>query len=79
MPQNNPRLTSEQKSAALAWCAACEKLDHFLRATPGYPCLSPEEVTQTMDTTESALLELRRTFEEQGNQHERNMQARNSE
>lgn len=64
MPQNNPRLTQEQKIAALAWQAACEKLDHFLRATPGYPELRPEEVAYMMDTAESALLELRRTFEE---------------
>ena len=65
MPQNNHRLTPDQKSAALAWKAACEKLDHFLRATPGYPELSPEEMAQMMDATESALLDLRRTFEEQ--------------
>ncbi|MBB1601905.1 hypothetical protein A9977_17850 [Variovorax sp. UMC13] len=63
MPQNNPHLTLDQKVAALAWVSACEKLDHFLRATPGYPQLTPEEVADMMDTTESALLELRRTFE----------------
>lgn len=79
MPQNNPRLTSEQKSAALTWCDACEKLDHFLRSTPGYPSLGPEEVTQMMDTTEIALFELRRTFEERGNQDDLNTQARFSE
>lgn len=65
MPQNNPRLTPDQKIAALAWKATCEKLDHFLRATPGYPELSPQEVEFMMDVAESALLELRRTFEEQ--------------
>ncbi|MGJ7544645.1 hypothetical protein [Variovorax sp. LT1R16] len=64
MPRNNPRLTPDQMIAALAWKAACEKLDHFLRATPGYPELSPDEVANMMDTTESALLDLRRTFEE---------------
>ncbi|MGJ7542833.1 hypothetical protein [Variovorax sp. LT1R16] len=64
MPQTNSRLTPDQKIAALAWKAACEKLDHFLRATPGYPELSTVEVAHMMDTTESALLELRRTFEE---------------
>jgi len=62
MPQNNPRLTLDQKLAALAWQAACEKLDHFLCATPGYPEMSPEEVIHMMDTTESALLDLRRVF-----------------
>lgn len=72
MPQNNPRLTLEQKIAALAWKAACEKLDHFLRATPGYPELNPEEVEYMMDVTESALLELRRALEEQRNQRDLN-------
>ena len=62
MPQNNPRLTPDQKLAALAWQAACEKLEHFLRATPGYPDLTPEEVIEMLDTAESALLELRRTL-----------------
>lgn len=63
MPQRNLKLSPEQRLAALEWVAACEKLGHFLRATPGYPDLSPEEVTLMMDTTESALLDLRRTFE----------------
>lgn len=64
MPQDNLCLTPDQKLAALACQAACEKLHHFLRATPGYPELSPDEFAYMMDTTESALLELRRTFEE---------------
>ena len=64
MPQNNPRLTLDQKVAVLAWQAACEKLQHFLRATPGYPDLSPDEVVAMLDTTESALLDLRRTLEQ---------------
>ena len=64
MPQKNPRLTLDQKVAAIAWQAACEKLEHFLCATPGYPDLTAEEVIQMLDTTESALLELRRTIEE---------------
>lgn len=63
MPLHNLRLTPDQKLAALTWQAACEKLEHFLCATPGYPDLSPEEVIEMMDTTESALIELRRTFE----------------
>lgn len=65
MPQNNPRLTPDQKLAALAWQAACEKLDHFLCATPGYPELRQEEVIHMMDTVENALIDLRRTLEEQ--------------
>lgn len=72
MPQNNPRLKPEQKLAALAWQAACEKLEHFLCATPGYPELNPEEVGYMMDVTESALLELRRALEERGNQRDLN-------
>ena len=63
MPQNNPNLTPDQKNAALAWDAACEKLHHFLAATPGYPELGPQEVTHMMDVAESALLDLRRTVE----------------
>ena len=63
MPQKNPYLTFDQKAAALAWQAACEKLDRFLRAPPGSPELSPEEMAYMLDTTESALLELRRTLE----------------
>lgn len=64
MPQNNPRLTLDQKVAALAWRAACEKLHHFLSATPGYPELSPEEVVYMMDTMESAFLDLRSALEQ---------------
>jgi hypothetical protein len=63
MPQNNPRLTPDQKVAALCWVAACEKLDHFLCGTPGYPELKPEEVVHMLDTTESAFHELRRSIE----------------
>ncbi|WP_183027639.1 hypothetical protein [Variovorax sp. UMC13] len=79
MPQNNPRLTFEQKSAALAWNAACEKLHHFLKATPGYPALNSEEVTHMLDATESALHALRCTLEERGDKHDLNAQARISE
>ncbi|WP_183024847.1 hypothetical protein [Variovorax sp. UMC13] len=64
MPSNNPKLSFEQRAAALAWVAVCEKLDHFLQATPGYPELTPDEVTYMLDRTESALLDLRRTLEE---------------
>ena len=63
MPQNNPRLTPDQKIAALAWEAACEKVRHFLRATPGYPELNSEEVAYMLDVAESAMLDLRRTVE----------------
>ncbi|MDM0090324.1 MULTISPECIES: hypothetical protein [unclassified Variovorax] len=63
MPLNNLRLTLDQKLAAIAWQAACEKLEHFLCATPGYPELTPEEIAHMLDTAESALLELRRTVE----------------
>lgn len=64
MPQRNLKLSPEQRLAALEWVAACEKLDHFLCASPGYPEMSPEEVIHMMETTESALLDLRRVFEE---------------
>lgn len=64
MPSKNPKLSLDQRAAALKWVAACEKLGHFLCATPGYPELGPDEVTYMLDTTESALLELRRTLED---------------
>jgi hypothetical protein len=64
MPKNNPRLTPDQKIAAVAWEAACEKLHHFLVATPGYPELSLEERAYMLDTAESALLDLRRSIEQ---------------
>ncbi len=64
MPQKNLKLSLAQRVAALGWVAACEKLNHFLRATPGYPDLSPQEVTLMLDQTESALLDLRDALED---------------
>ncbi|WP_259651920.1 hypothetical protein [Variovorax sp. UMC13] len=65
MPAKNPKLSPDQRVAALEWMAACEKLDHFLHGTPDHPELNPDDVTLMLDTAESALLDLRRTLEEQ--------------
>lgn len=64
MPSNNLNLSPDRRITSIAWLAACEKLDHFLRATPGYPELSPQEVNLMLDKTERALLDLRAALED---------------
>lgn len=54
----------DQRVAAPEWMAACKKLGHFLRGAPDHPELNPDDVNLMLDMTESALLDLQRTFEE---------------
>jgi len=63
MPTNNKNLTAEQQVAAIEWLASAEKLNHFLRGTPGYPELDQVEIVHMFDVVESALFDLRRVLE----------------
>lgn len=63
MPTSNQSLTAEQRSAAIEWLASAEKLNHFLRGTPGYPELAQGEIVHMFDVVESALFDLRRVLE----------------
>lgn len=73
MPTRNTKLTLAQRVSAIQWEAHTEKLAHFLCSTPSHPTLDPAAVACLFDEVETALLDLRCTFEVHGPLGERSL------